>query len=182
MSLKSEIESLLFVSPRPLAARRLAEVLGKGKDEVKNALDELAAEYDARNDSGVVILRNGDEVQMASSPAHAARVKEFLKDETFGELTRPALETLTIVAYRGPLTKPELEQIRGVNCSLILRNLMIRGLVESKDDTYAVTMDFVRHLGLQSVASLPDYESLRNEENLKKLLEEQAVSQGTSGK
>ena len=180
MSVKSEIESLLFVSSRPLSAKRLAEATGHDKKEVLAALDELGAEYDARQDSGVIVLRNGDEVQLATSPDHAEMVKNFLKDETFGELTRPALETLTIVGYRGPLTKAELEQVRGVNCSLILRNLMIRGLVETEggktDDpsapaTYHVTFDFLRYLGIRKTNELPDFEALSSDENLQKLLD-----------
>lgn len=184
MSVKSEIESLLFVSSRPLSAKRLAEATGHSKDEVKKALEALAAEYDAREASGVILLRNGDEIQLATAPDHAEMVKSYLKDESFGELTRPALETLTIVGYRGPLTKAELEQIRGVNCSLILRNLMIRGLVETEggktDDpgapaTYRVTFDFLRYLGIRQMSELPEYENLRSDENLQKLLEASAA-------
>jgi len=184
MSVKSEIESLLFVSSRPLSAKRLAEASGHSKKEVEEALEALAAEYDARDASGVMLLRNGDEVQMATAPDNAEMVKTFLKDESFGELTRPALETLTIVGYRGPLTKAELEQIRGVNCSLILRNLMIRGLVETEggktDDptapaTYRVTFDFLRYLGIRQMSELPDFENLRSDENLQKLLEASAA-------
>lgn len=168
--LKAKIESLLFVSTKPLTVKRLADVTEAKKDEVKKALDELLADYDSR-EGGLVILRNGEEVQMATGPDHADMVKEFLKDETFGELTRPSLEALTIVAYRGPITKAELEQIRGVNCSLILRNLMIRGLVEMKDERYIVTFDFLRYLGLKSVSELPEYEKLNSDENPQKLLE-----------
>ncbi len=184
MSVKSEIESLLFVSSRPLSAKRLAEASGHSKKEVEEALEALAAEYDAREGSGVMLLRNGDEVQLATAPDNAEMVKAFLKDESFGELTRPALETLTIVGYRGPLTKAELEQIRGVNCSLILRNLMIRGLVETEggrtDDpsapaTYRVTFDFLRYLGIRQMSELPEYENLRSDENLQKLLEANAA-------
>jgi len=184
MSVKSEIESLLFVSSRPLSAKRLAEATGHTKDEVKKALEALAKEYDAREESGVILLRNGDEIQLATAPDHAEMVKAYLKDESFGELTRPALETLTIVGYRGPLTKAELEQIRGVNCSLILRNLMIRGLVETEggkaDDptapaTYRVTFDFLRYLGIREMSELPDFENLRSDENLQKLLEASAA-------
>jgi segregation and condensation protein B len=184
MSVKSEIESLLFVTSRPLSAKRLAEATGHAKKEVEAALEALAEEYDAREASGVMLLRNGDEVQLATSADNAELVKAFLKDESFGELTRPALETLTIVGYRGPLTKAELEQIRGVNCSLILRNLMIRGLVETEggktDDptapaTYRVTFDFLRYLGLRKMSELPDYEDLRSDENLQKLLDASAA-------
>ncbi len=185
MSAASEIESLLFVSSRPLSVKRLAEATGRDKKEVQEALDALLAEYDARGESGFIVLRNGDEVQLATSPDHAEMVKNFLKDETFGELTRPALETLTIVGYRGPLTKAELEQIRGVNCSLILRNLMIRGLVETEggktDDpaapaTYRVTFDFLRYLGIAKANDLPDFETLSSDENLRKLLEASAAA------
>lgn len=184
MNPTSLIESLLFVSSRPLTAKRLAEASGLSKEEVRAALEALIADYDARENSGTVLLRHGDEVQLATAPANAEAVKAFLKDESFGELTRPALETLTIVGYRGPLTKAELEQIRGVNCSLILRNLMIRGLVETEggraDDpaapaTYRVTFDFLRYLGLRQISELPDYESLRSDENLQKLLDANAA-------
>lgn len=182
MSVKSEIESLLFVSSRPLSVKRLSDVTGHSKDEIKKALEALTAELDARQDSGFIVMRSGDEVQLATSPDHAEMVKNFLKDESFGELTRPALETLTIIGYRGPLTKAELEQIRGVNCSLILRNLMIRGLVETEggkaDDPtapalYRATFDFLRYLGIRQTSELPDYEHLRSDENLQKLLEAQ---------
>ncbi|MEK7546142.1 MAG: SMC-Scp complex subunit ScpB [Patescibacteria group bacterium] len=189
MSVKSEIESLLFVSSRPLSAKRLAEATGHAKKEVEEALEALVADYDARETSGVMLLRNGDEIQLATSADNAEMVKTFLKDESFGELTRPALEALTIVGYRGPLTKAELEQIRGVNCSLILRNLMIRGLVETEggkaDDpiapaSYRVTFDFLRYLGVRRLEELPDYESLRSDENLQKLLESSAAKSASA--
>jgi len=87
-------------------------------------------------------------------------------------LTRPQLETLTVVAYCGPITKPELEQLRGVNCALILRNLMMRGLVKEVEDvtnflpTFEVTMDYLRHLGINSLNELPDYDKLHKHENI----------------
>ena len=104
----------------------------------------------------------------------------YAKEEVSGELTKPSLETLTIVAYRGPVTKAELEQIRGVNCSLILRNLLIRGLIEGSFDkvkattVYDVTHDFVRFLGLAEVEELPDYAKLHNHETLLALLNDHA--------
>jgi len=71
---------------------------------------------------------------MTTAKESSEIVEKFLKEELTGEMTRPQLETLTIIAYRGPMTKMEIEQIRGVNCSLILRNLLMRGLVEAKLD------------------------------------------------
>ena len=85
---------------------------------------------------------------------------------TASSVSRPSLEALAVLAYRGPLTRPELEQIRGVQSSMILRNLMIRGLVEMKEDlrlgqpVYRVTVDFLKHIGADRVESLPDFEKL----------------------
>src|SRR5688572_20031702 len=149
--LTSQIESLLFVAARPLNVKRLCEATGATKDEVTAALDVIAAKHNAEG-SGIRILRNGNDVQMSTAPDNSKSVQDFLKDETTGELTKPSLETLTIIAYRGPVTKAELEQIRGVNCSLILRNLLMRGLVEAQGEpyepltTFRVTMDFLRFL------------------------------------
>ncbi|HTK05208.1 MAG TPA: SMC-Scp complex subunit ScpB [Candidatus Eisenbacteria bacterium] len=176
----SKIESLLFVAARPMTVKRLAEVCGVEKEEVNAALDELAAAYNAEG-SGVRLLRNGNEVQMSTSPDNARLVQDFLKDETTGELTKPSLETLTIIAYRGPVTKAELEQIRGVNCSLILRNLLMRGLVEAQGEpydpqtTFRVTMDFIRFLGIAGVEELPEFDKLRSHENVVRVLEMAAV-------
>ena len=93
-------------------------------------------------------------------------------------MTQPSLETLTIIAYRGPITKPEIEQIRGVNCSLILRNLLIRGLIEEKEDkqrlqnTYTISFDFLRHLGADRVEELPQYSDLHTDEVVGQLIQE----------
>jgi len=187
--LKAKIESILFVTNRPLSMTKLAQICGvKKKDDVVKAVDELASDY-AERESGIRLLRHGESVQMATAGETADLVREYLKDETTGELTKPSLETLTIVAYRGPLTKAELEQVRGVNCSLILRNLMMRGLVEPLGEhgnpltEYRVTMDFLRFLGVSSVEELPNYGKLRSNENVVRALEneqEQAEKKATA--
>jgi segregation and condensation protein B len=93
-------------------------------------------------------------------------VKKAVKHDVEGELTKPSLEALTILAYRGPMTRPELEQIRGVQSSMILRNLMMRGLVEMKEESrlgqpvYTVTLDFLKHLGIAKQSDLPRFETL----------------------
>lgn len=178
--LKSQVESILFVAARPIAVKRLAEACGAERPQVDEAIEALCAEYN-REGRGVRILRNGSEVQMATAPDTARVVQEFLKDETTGEMTKPSLEALTVIAYRGPISKAELEQIRGVNCSLILRNLLMRGLIEASGErqdaatTYRVTMDFLRFLGLSSVDELPDYEKLHSHENVVRVLQMNAV-------
>ncbi|MFA6376974.1 MAG: SMC-Scp complex subunit ScpB, partial [Candidatus Paceibacterota bacterium] len=113
-----------------------------------------------------------------SNPDNREAAENFLKAEVSGELTRPQLETLTVISYCGPITKPELEQLRGVNCSLILRNLMMRGLVKEAEDpanllpTFEVTMDYLRHLGINDLRELPDYEILHKHEAITSALEE----------
>lgn len=175
MSLESKIESLLFISNKPLSVKKIVELTQSESEKVKGALADLIKKYNAA-ESGVNILKNGQNYQLATGSANRKLVQEFIKDEMTGELTKPSLETLTIIAYRGPITKPEIEQIRGVNCSLILRNLMIRGLVETEENKkelktyYRITFDFMRFLGLTDIQQLPDYEKLNKNEDLAQLL------------
>ena len=178
-SLKSKIESLLLVFNQPLTVEKLVTLTKAETKAVEAAIRELMAEYN-QADRGVAIQKSGTKVQLVTSPDNARLVKDFIKAETTGELTRAALETLTIIAYRGPITRAALEQIRGVNCTIILRNLLIRGLVESADDkkkmqvTYSVTLDFLKYLGLHEQSELPDYEKLNSNERFEQLLNQPA--------
>ena len=175
--LKSKIESLLFISAKSMSIKSLAELMSVKVEQVEQAGDELVAELKAAH-RGIQIIRNKESLQMVSSPENAELIQAFVKDETTGELSRPALETLTIIAYRGPVSKMDINRIRGVNCSLILRNLLLRGLIEQKDDKtknesyYIVTFDFIRFLGLSSVQDLPNYAKLNKHETLEKMLED----------
>lgn len=176
MSLSSKIESLLFVAGKPLLMKKLAELTESKENEIEKAVHQLQEKYN-QEASGLQIMRNGRELQMMTNPQNSKLVKDYLKDEITGELTRPSLETLTIIAYRGPISKPEIEQIRGVNCSMILRNLLMRGLIQEEADkirvvtVYSATMDFLRFLGVRELSDMPDYEKLRQNDILNKLLE-----------
>ena len=182
---KNKIESLLFISHKPLSATELAKLVGADKKQAEEILNQLAEEYRARA-GGVEIIRVEDKYQMATAGESSEVVAKFVKSELTGELTRPSLETLTIIAYRGPISKAELELIRGVNCSLIIRNLLIRGLIEAKEDKakgttyYNITLDFLKFLGLGSVSELPDFEKLNRNNNLDKLLQGLSVSAGAA--
>ena len=148
---------------------------GEEKEKVNNAVSELIAEY-SQADRGVVIQKIDDQIQLATSAENAKLVKDFIKAETTGELTRAALEALTIIAYRGPVSRADIEQIRGVNCAIILRNLLIRGLIASSQDkrkmqtTYNITFDFLQFLGLKEQSELPDYQKLNSSESLEKII------------
>jgi segregation and condensation protein B len=128
--------------------------------------------------AGTQVIKNGGSFQMVTSPENAALVQEFVKDETTGELSRPSLETLTIIAYRGPISKTDLDRIRGVNCGMILHNLLMRGLIDAREDKkkeesyYTVTFDFIKFLGLNEVKDLPDYERLHADDTIDKILAE----------
>jgi len=171
MNINAQLETILFVASKPLSLKKIIKVLQVEESIAKDALNNLCTKYN-NQDSGIVIIQNNDEWQMVSNPENREAAENFLKAEVSGELTRPQLETLTVISYCGPITRPELEQIRGVNCSLILRNLMMRGLVKEQDETagllpkYEVTMDYLRHLGLNTIMELPDYEKLHNHENI----------------
>lgn len=175
MDLKSSIESLLFVGGKPMTSKKLGELVGEKEGEVEVALKELQGQYRERA-NGVQIFSTGRQWQMGTAPESAKIVGDFIKEEFSGELTRPQLEALTVIAYRGPISKYELEVIRGVHCGLILRNLLIRGLVDEeyeakrKEHKYRVSMEFLRHLGLRSPEDLPDYEKLHSHEVIQTLL------------
>jgi segregation and condensation protein B len=177
MTLKSQLESLLFVSIKALSVKELSGLTGGKTNEIEDALSELAHDYEAAG-SGLALIKNNSQYQITTAGDNAALVKEFLKSETSGELSQPSLEALTIIAYRGPISKLELEKIRGINCSLIIRNLLMRGLIEEKFDKtkqenyYSVSLDFIRFLGIGSVKELPDYEKLNRAEELKEALED----------
>jgi len=186
MELKRLIESLLFISGRSLSVNKMAEILQQDRKEVTAAADNLMQEYDSA-ERGIRIQKAGQSYQMASHAQAAGVIKEFVKSEQSGELTKPSLETLTIIAYRGPITKAELEQIRGVNCSLIIRNLLIKGLVEATESrekmttVYNITLDFLKFLGLDTVTELPDFQRLNSDESLRKLLEGKITEPESTG-
>ncbi len=180
--LTAKIEAVLFLSTKPIGLRRLGEIIGVKESDIRTALEELMS---VRNvaESGIHVLLQDNQVQLVTNPALGDVLAKLSKEEIESELTRPQLETLTIIAYRGPITKPEVEQIRGVNCALILRNLLMRGLIDEREDAnrlqnvYLVTTDFLRYLGLHSIEELPDYESLHSHAKISQLIEALNVSQ-----
>jgi len=177
MELSTKIEAILFASSKPISMKRLAKLVGEKQAMVEVEVHKMKGEKNTE-ESGVHLLEHEGFVQLVTNPALTELVGSMTKEEFSGELTRPQLETLTIICYRGPVTKPEIEQIRGVNCSLILRNLMVRGLVREEEDSarlqpvYTPTADFLRHRGLTTIADLPDYETYHSDERITKLLEE----------
>lgn len=174
--LDSRIEALLFLSVRPVSFKKIAQTFEVKETDVREAVERLAATRNTEA-SGIHLIIANNAVELGTNPAFADVLSAFSKEEVESELTRPQLETLTIIAYRGPITKPEIEHIRGVNCALILRNLLMRGLVIEKDDetrlqpVYSISSEMLRHLGLHDVAELPDYGDFNKNEKISKMLE-----------
>jgi len=172
--LKSNIESLLFIANRPIDKKEIAKNMGQKVKDLEEIFKELIKEY-KESDRGINIINNGQSLQMVTNPENSEYVQKFLKTEVCQELTPASLETLSIIAYRGPLAKTDLEKIRGINCSIILRHLLIKGLITEKvvnekqandeqidsgNNIYSVSLDFIKHLGINDVQELPDYERL----------------------
>lgn len=176
MTLDQRIEAILFAAAKPFSAKKLSELLDVPASDITSAMEILRKRLES-SASGVMLQHQGNEFEIVTHPDVADDVKKVIREEEQGELTRPALEALTILSYRGPLTRPELEQIRGVYSSIILRNLQLRGLVEQNGERlgqplYAVTFDFLRHLGVAGVEALPEYEALRGNQTISDVLAE----------
>lgn len=164
--LKSQIESILLISGDPVKISRIAKITGAPRPEVENAVMVLSGEYSSGG-RGFVIIKKEDEIQLATNSENAEIVSNLVKSEIQENLSKPSLEALSIVAYRGPVTRAEVEAIRGVNCSFTLRALMMRGLLERIDNPkdnrsylYKISFDFLKKLGIESADKLPDYEKL----------------------
>jgi segregation and condensation protein B len=161
--LKTLVESLLFVAEGPVAVAALAHALGVGTDKIDEALAELERDYAAR---GIRVQRLRDKVQFVSAPDAAPAIEKFLGIDGSGHLSPAALETLAIIAYRQPITRPAIESVRGVNCDGVIHSLLTRGLIQEvgrletagRPILYATTFDFLQHFGLRGVEDLPPLE------------------------
>jgi segregation and condensation protein B len=159
------IESLLFIAGEPVAVGQLAAVLELSEQAVGAAIDELARVCTER---GVRLQRHGDHVQLVSAPEAAAVIRRFLGLQSAARLSIAALEVLAIIAYRQPVTRAQVEAIRGVDSSSIIRSLLARELIveagrlESvgRPILYATTATFLQQFGLGSLKDLPMTDAL----------------------
>lgn len=166
MNIKSIIESILFSVGEPISIEKIAKILGKNQKIINQTIDILKEDY-KNQDRGLQILIKNEKIQLVSSPENSQYIEKLIKHELQEDLTPASIETLTIIAYKGPITRAEIDEIRGVNSSFILRNLLIRGLIERKghpEDArayiYEISFDFLKKLGISSIKELPEYEKL----------------------
>ncbi len=162
--LTSQIHSLLFVSNKPLTVNQLAKLTGQDHELIYASLRELS---ELTRQTGVVLLNSNSEYQLATNSANSEIVKNFLNQDLKEALTDATTEVLAIIAYRQPISKAEIESIRGVNSQYSLRSLLMRGLIEkvsnpedSRSSLYKITTEFLQQLGVTSVSELPSFEDL----------------------
>ncbi len=163
-SLEVKLEALLFASPGPATIDQLATALEVGSAEVKSALSRLEAQYAGR---GLRIQYHQGGAQMTSAPEYAPEIERLLQLDSQAHLSRAALEVLAIVTYRQPITRPEIDSIRGVNSDSSLKTLLRYGLIEEMGRTsgpgrpilYGTSGEFLQHFGLSSLEQLPEIEA-----------------------
>jgi segregation and condensation protein B len=154
------VESLLFVAPEAVKITTLADALEEASERIEEALNLLSMGQFVR---GVRVQRLGERVQMVTAPESAAAIERFLGLDLTTRLSPAALETLAIVAYRQPVTRAQIDELRGVASDGVLRTLIHRGLVEQGERLeqagrpfqFRTTFDFLQHFGLQSLQDLP---------------------------
>ncbi len=165
MPLPALVESILYAAAEPASISSLAAALDASIQDIETALSELAAQYAGR---GVRLQRHGNQVQLVTAPEAAERVQKFLGLESVNRLSSAALETLAIIAYRQPITRPQIEMIRGVNCDGVMKTLEQHNLIQElgraetvgRPMRYGVSFEFLQHFGLTGVHELPPLENL----------------------
>jgi segregation and condensation protein B len=178
LTLSAQIESLLFVAPGAVTISQLANALGETNLSVEKELQALGELFAER---GIRLQRHGGRVQLVSAPESAPLVEFFLGLEATSTLSRAALETLSIIAYQQPVTRPYIESIRGVNSDGVMKTLLSKGLIQEigradgpgRPILYSTTPEFLGYFGLTSIEELPplNVEELLNQEDQ----EEQSV-------
>jgi segregation and condensation protein B len=163
VSVASQIEAILFVHGEAMEIKKLASLLTCDIETILRGIRSLQQNAE-RPEQGITVLEHEGTVQLVTKQEHANVLETLTKQEVKESLTPAALETLSIIAYAGPLTRMEIEYIRGVHSSFTIRNLLIRGLVERKGDPkrphtylYFPSADFLKHIGLTRIDELPEY-------------------------
>jgi segregation and condensation protein B len=169
LPLTAMVEALLFVSSEPVPVQQIAEALNFKVEAIEQALLELhGTEGASRGLHGLRLQRKGDKVQLTTHPECAPYIEKFLGLDVTSRLSKPALETLSIIAYQQPATRAQIEQVRGVNCDGVLSNLLNKGLIEEvgrletagRPIQYGTTFAFLQHFGLRGLDDMPQLQPI----------------------
>ena len=167
-----KLEAVLFTSGSPIQKKQLTKLVGCDDQHLEEAINALMKR---REMSGVVVVDDGTHITLATNPTLSSFMETMHKEDQSAPLSRAAQETLSIVAYAGPITKVDLDFLRGVNTQYALRRLAMRGLIQDERKkrfrTVAITTEFLFHLGIQKTEELPEYTQIRETilDNLQKV-------------
>ncbi len=170
INVEAAIEAVLFVASAPVSLAQLAEAIGRSPQEIEQGIKSLEYQYQASG-RGLRIQKHEGRYQLTTAPELAPLIEHYLGLEATARLSRAALETLAIIAYRQPITRPGIDAIRGVNSDGVLKSLLIKGLIQEtgraetpgRPILYAVTNEFLQQFGLNSLVDLPPFELLEQE-------------------
>lgn len=168
---KSVLEALLFLSGEPVTLSAIREVVDLPEPEIKRLMDELVIQYRERN-GGLFVAEIANGYQMVTNPGYSEWVIKFRSTQLSSKLSMPALETLSIIAYKQPLIKAEIEQLRGVNSDSAVKTLIEKRLIKvigrkeapGRPFLYGTTKDFLQYFGLKDLTELPTLKDLVREE------------------
>jgi segregation and condensation protein B len=158
--LKASLEALLFIAPDAMTPAQLGSALELPVSEVEHGLELLSIDY---QDRGLRLQRHAGRFQLTTAPEMAEKVERFLGLEITSHLSQAALESLAIVAYQQPVTRPQVDNIRGVNSDGVMKSLLHKGLIQDigradgpgRPILYCTTPDFLQHFGISSIDDLP---------------------------
>lgn len=166
MDLEKNIEGVLFYNGEPMKKTALAELFETDPEELDDALSALQEQL---SEGALRLVATNDTVQLVTAPELSEIIEKFRKDELRRDIGKAGAETLAIILYRGPVTRAEIDRIRGVNSTFIIRNLLVRGLIERKGNPedqrsflYATTTQLMNHLGITKREELPEFTDIMN--------------------
>jgi len=164
MSLESQIEAVLFWKGESVSINELIKILEVSEEEITNALNNFEKSLVGR---GIALTRNGNEVMLYTSPGSSELIKKITKEDLNHDISKAGIEVLSLILYRGPIAKREIDYVRGVNSNYIVRNLLIRGLIEKADGAdsrsfvYQPTLGLLAHLGINKKENLPNFDKVQ---------------------
>lgn len=167
MNFSNQIEAILFWKAEPVSLKKLASLLNTDIANIKNSLQELNNTLKGR---GLSLVSTDEDVMLGTAKEFSPLIEQLTKEELSRDLGKAGLETLSIILYQGPISRSDVDYIRGVNSQFIIRNLLIRGLVERVDNPkdarsylYKTTIELLSHLGISNIEGLPEYEQVRKD-------------------
>ena len=168
--IEKKIEAILFFKGEPVSRKKLSEILGVGQIEINEGIEKLKESLQNR---GVVLILNDNDITLGTTPELSKLIEDLQKEELNRELSKAALETLSIILYKNGVSRAEIDYTRGVNSSFTLRALSVRGLINKTTDDkdnrrfiYKPSFELLSYMGVKSTEELPDWEEVKNSINV----------------